>query len=526
MMPANFRFTLLLLMPCLNNGFIFPSTSLQLPTIPGPGRVVSHHHNILTAKSTTSAINNKRNIMMMNAAASSSSSSSLMPQSSLASSYAVRIYPSNNGDDECNGLKWELHSLNQWALPNDNEGEGTLALRALSDCAQGGDRTDAAFTLSCEWNPSDSDNPSDPNCVDAWSIHVSVVSSIKEEDVPHELLCVLSRIMVQSAASEIASKQITDRETLLRITLPLLEGEGCQQLLLSDIIFPTEGKSSSSANGGDYDPNSTGVGVRQLFTPLNSQYANMEIVDMVNNEGRVLGSLPRPYVHTWNILHRGIGMIVSKDVDIFEALLDEDDNAEKTMPEVYVHQRTSTKRIFPSLYDMFVGGVSSSGEDAKWTAAREVAEELGLTRALNVLENNQKDVNSEAVIVNPLSDKLFQCTVCTSYNRCVVSMFTYCCDTALESITWQEEEVAWGDYVPYDIVQLAGDMSIDRLMEKGIWPGSSCKDDDCGKDVDGAKSELTIEKLKTKYDKDYSWDTWDFVPDGLLVWEAWKAFLS
>jgi len=102
-------------------------------------------------------------------------------------------------------------------------------------------------------------------------------------------------------------------------------------------------------------------------------------------------------------------------------------------------------------------------------------------------------------------------------------MFTYTCDTALESITWQEEEVAWGEYCPYDIIEVAAEMSIDRLMEKDAWPGSSCNNERVRGDAEG-NEQL---ELKAKYDNRYqSWDTWDFVPDGLLVWEAWKSFLS
>ena len=67
---------------------------------------------------------------------------------------------------------------------------------------------------------------------------------------------------------------------------------------------------------------------------------------------------------------------------------------------------------------------------------------------------------------DPLSDELFKCTVCTPYNRCVVSMFTYTA-RAGEDVTWQEEEVAWGDYVPYDVVELAADASVDRLVRRG-----------------------------------------------------------
>ncbi len=72
-------------------------------------------------------------------------------------------------------------------------------------------------------------------------------------------------------------------------------------------------------------------------------------MDMADRKGRVLGSLPRPYVHAWNV-----GLIVA---------MDEDQSSEGgRAPMVYMHHRTTMKRIFPSLYDMFVGGGVLSGQ--------------------------------------------------------------------------------------------------------------------------------------------------------------------
>jgi 8-oxo-dGTP pyrophosphatase MutT (NUDIX family) len=312
--------------------------------------------------------------------------------------------------------------------------------------------------------------------------------------------------MVQSAASEIA-KIITVGETvktLHRITLQLLDGSRiCQQIHLSNLCDKEE------------------AGVRQLFASLNSQYADLELVDMVNNAGLVLGALPRPYIHTWNILHRGSGILVSKDKDAFQAAKEG-----AAMPEVYVHQRTSRKRIFPSLYDMFVGGVSCHGEDSRLTAAREVAEELGLRRALDIMLDSKQqpqDLEEEEndKLDNPLSETLFQCTVCTSYNRCVVSVFTYtACDG--ERITWQDEEVAWGDYVPYAVVEQSAASSIDRLVKSGVWPDKEHRI------INGTKRSIGDKQLtvNTEVASKYSADTWDYVPDGLLVWNAWNSFLS
>ena len=120
------------------------------------------------------------------------------------------------------------------------------------------------------------------------------------------------------------------------------------------------------------------------------RHSEAELVDMVDGEGAVLGSLPRPYVHAWNVLHRGVGLIVAKDEDVLRSI---DDG--RTTPMVYVHRRTSTKRIFPSLYDMFVGGVSCRGERSRTTAAREVAEELGLGRALDFVDGGGETMTDD-----------------------------------------------------------------------------------------------------------------------------------
>ena len=215
-----------------------------------------------------------------------------------------------------------------------------------------------------------------------------------------------------------------------------------------------------------------------------------EMVEMVDQLGRPIGQVPRKLVHKHNLLHRGIGLFVTKDVPIQQSSVEPQDQ-----PQLYVHQRTATKRIFPSLYDMFVGGVSTAMEPSRVTAEREVAEELGLSRGST-----------------NLSDCLWTCIVCTAYNRCVVDFFTYTMQTEEESISWQEEEVAWGAFVPYKVVAASADLSIKRFVEQKEWPGrlppvlSGVQTDDITTDDFGGHGR---------------WDQWDYVPDGLLVWEAW-----
>jgi 8-oxo-dGTP pyrophosphatase MutT (NUDIX family) len=266
-----------------------------------------------------------------------------------------------------------------------------------------------------------------------------------------------------------------------------------------------------------------------VFDVTTTSQSSMEIVEMVDRQGLVLGRVPRKLVHQFNILHRGIGMFVTRDRPILFIPSSSTTTGhhqqqlyhQQQQPDLYVHQRTATKRIFPSLYDMFVGGVALAGESSQLTARREVAEELGLEKALLLLlpdENNDR-----------LSDCIFTCTVCTAYNRCVVDFFTYTMDTTTEHVSWQEEEVAWGDFVPYHIVESAADLSIQRLANRNEWPGRyppiQSHSATSQQEVVREGSVIPTSTTTTKLDNE-EWKTWHFVPDGLLVWEAWLHFLD
>eukprot|EP00546_Thalassionema_frauenfeldii_P018216 CAMPEP_0178907474 /NCGR_PEP_ID=MMETSP0786-20121207/7393_1 /TAXON_ID=186022 /ORGANISM="Thalassionema frauenfeldii, Strain CCMP 1798" /LENGTH=270 /DNA_ID=CAMNT_0020579281 /DNA_START=396 /DNA_END=1205 /DNA_ORIENTATION=- len=230
-----------------------------------------------------------------------------------------------------------------------------------------------------------------------------------------------------------------------------------------------------------------------LFKSLTETAEGCELSEMVTQDGSILGIVPRTLVHQQNLLHRGIGVLVTKD----ESISVPQKESKNKYPELYVHRRTDTKRIFPSLYDMFVGGVSMAGEEARLTAAREVAEELGLDRALS-----DPDM---------LSDALFNCTICTSYNRCLVTVF--CCtfkSNSKDSVKWQDEEVSWGDFVKYDLVVASANLSMNKLMKEGKWPGAIPKT---------MKKRVEIAEIEIEEESELR--HWDYVPDGLLVWEAW-----
>jgi 8-oxo-dGTP pyrophosphatase MutT (NUDIX family) len=351
---------------------------------------------------------------------------------SLAASYRVDI--SSCQDSET----WSLTPITKVQGVTDNLAEGVQAKRALHAeesppplavlrCARGGD---------------------------------ILAVDIDESDVKSSMVAALSRIMVQRLASrqDGATKE-------WKVSLPEEKS-----LVIDNLVSE--------------------AGVLELFEPI-LDTPNAELVDMVDRDGIPLGSIPRPLVHTFNLLHRGVGLVVAKDAPIVRSGMTE-------FPDLYVHRRTATKRIFPSLYDMFVGGISSTGEDARTTAAREVAEELGLARALT---------DSAA-----LSGPLFDCTVYTSYNRCVVTVFCYTFDSSQDSIEWQEEEVAWGSFVPYSITMASARLAIQRMVSLSCyWPGES-------------PYALTLDTNSRPVGAGFDsvdWITWDYVPDGLLVWEAW-----
>lgn len=296
-----------------------------------------------------------------------------------------------------------------------------------------------------------------------WMV-VKVQTTTTENDI-QELQMVLSKIMIQYMFRCIYS-QGNNSSQVLQI------GDAREETyIISDLIAPQGHAPFFSKLLKDVDINT------------------VEMSDMVDGNGISLGALPRPLVHKYNILHRGIGIVVCDKEHLHRK-----NNEENSM--IYCHRRASTKRIFPSLYDMFVGGISTAGEDSQLTAHREVGEELGLTRS-------------------SLSEELFKCLICTAYNRCVVSMFTYRYDDKLgDTIKWQQEEVDWGDFVSYSLIKQVAAKSVERLVEKNAWPGNH-------HDLNFLKT--TLEKT---HEGDDDITEWDFVPDGLLVWIAWLKWMN
>ncbi|MFE4536196.1 NUDIX domain-containing protein [Streptomyces scopuliridis] len=87
-----------------------------------------------------------------------------------------------------------------------------------------------------------------------------------------------------------------------------------------------------------------------------------EILDIVDENDRVVGRAPRGEVYARGLRHRAV-FVLARDAE----------------DRIFVHRRTPVKLVFPSLYDMFVGGVVGAGESYDEAALREAEEELGVS---------------------------------------------------------------------------------------------------------------------------------------------------
>lgn len=86
-----------------------------------------------------------------------------------------------------------------------------------------------------------------------------------------------------------------------------------------------------------------------------------ELLDIVDENDEVVGQARRGEAYARRLRHRCV-FILARDAD----------------GRIFVHRRAARKLIFPSRYDMFVGGVVGVGESYDQAALREAEEELGV----------------------------------------------------------------------------------------------------------------------------------------------------
>ncbi|MEW6288409.1 MAG: NUDIX hydrolase YfcD [Thermodesulfobacteriota bacterium] len=142
--------------------------------------------------------------------------------------------------------------------------------------------------------------------------------------------------------------------------------------------------------------------------------AAYELVAIVDEDNRVVGSASRGIMRRFNLIHRATYVLLFNG-----------------RGELFVQQRTESKDIYPGYYDIAAGGVVLAGEDYDLSARRELAEEVGIT----------------GVPLTPFCDFYWQ----EEHNKVWGRAYTCVADGP---VTLQEEEVQWGQFMHLDDIRL------------------------------------------------------------------------
>jgi isopentenyldiphosphate isomerase len=151
-----------------------------------------------------------------------------------------------------------------------------------------------------------------------------------------------------------------------------------------------------------------------------------EILDIVDERDHVIGQLARGEVTARRLRHRCVFVHVRDG-----------------QGRIFVHRRTPTKLLFPSRYDMFVGGVVGAGESYDDAALREAEEELGVA-----------GLPRPAHLFSFLYEGTGEAAGHTWWSR----VYAVRCDLP---VTPQPEEVAWHTFLTDD--------ELHRLLPEWDW---------------------------------------------------------
>jgi isopentenyldiphosphate isomerase len=86
-----------------------------------------------------------------------------------------------------------------------------------------------------------------------------------------------------------------------------------------------------------------------------------ELVDVVDEQGQTIATVTRREIRERHLPHRSTYILVFNH-----------------RGELFIHLRTPTKDVYPSYWDVCVGGVVAAGESFDDAARREASEELGI----------------------------------------------------------------------------------------------------------------------------------------------------
>jgi len=88
---------------------------------------------------------------------------------------------------------------------------------------------------------------------------------------------------------------------------------------------------------------------------------SQELVDVIDENGRVVGQATRQEMRALRLPHRATYLLVFNGKG-----------------EIFIHQRTASKDVYPSHWDLTIGGVVAAAESFDEGARREGREELGV----------------------------------------------------------------------------------------------------------------------------------------------------
>ena len=138
----------------------------------------------------------------------------------------------------------------------------------------------------------------------------------------------------------------------------------------------------------------------------------LEEIDVVDEQDRVVGRARRSEMRERGLRHRATYILVFN-----------------SQSQIFVHLRTAEKDVYPSYYDVAIGGVVLSGETYDEAARRELKEEIGVSAAdlRAILPLRYDDEN------NRVNGMIYSCTVD-------------------EPLTLQAEEIVTGEWLDLDQV--------------------------------------------------------------------------
>jgi hypothetical protein len=185
-------------------------------------------------------------------------------------------------------------------------------------------------------------------------------------DSDSEFLAVLSRIIAQQTLSSFHScttrqKQPNQSKSTTVITMELLNDETITCTVPTTLFLGGDSRSNRTPNNDVYTSFIRSFFHQPLLLADTTLSELVEMVYVVDPSGamgdghhhNVLGVVPRHYIHQYNLLHRGVGILVTKDKPIQMQDGRTNRRQQEQQPDIYCHQRTATNHYMICLLAVY-----------------------------------------------------------------------------------------------------------------------------------------------------------------------------